>query len=356
MTSSVNGPADDLKDALSSFEHEAVRRLDEERGRAEVDQEAGALHLPVVVRDDDRVPELVHERQEESEGEQDRRFGRGAISSWSENCPEAATSTNAASPASATRPETRATGHQKNGRRRVPVAEADEPIGPFPLDRKGLAESFQLLPTGRGRIEPIRDELVGREGSGIEEASPVQGEDEIGHEFGVEPTASVHPLYDEITDGPRTVHLGEQLRLPDLEPIVELAVVPSEHREVVSPTEPEDLHLAPVSHPRAEIGDLEGIGETLVDIDRRHRGSRQRARERDREDRFGRFDQPSRHESPEVDRPARSDPTLPDAVHGDHDPDREEHHQDDRRHRLPPTGPVPVRRHPASRHAQTQRC
>ena len=78
MTSSVNGPADDWRIRCLRSSIRAVRRLDEERGRAEVDHEAGALHLPVVVRDHDRVPELVHERQEEREGEQDRRFGRRA--------------------------------------------------------------------------------------------------------------------------------------------------------------------------------------------------------------------------------------------------------------------------------------
>ena len=69
------GSGGGLQDPLATIEHQAVRRLDEERRRAEVDHEARALHLPVVARDHDGVPQLVHERQEEREGEQDRRFG-----------------------------------------------------------------------------------------------------------------------------------------------------------------------------------------------------------------------------------------------------------------------------------------
>ena len=78
-------PGGGLQDPLPPFEHQAVRRLDEERRRAEVDHEPGALHLPVVARDHDRVPELVHERQEEREGEQDRRFGRRGVLSERES-------------------------------------------------------------------------------------------------------------------------------------------------------------------------------------------------------------------------------------------------------------------------------
>ena len=57
-------PSERLHDPLAAVHHQAVGGVDEERGRSEVDHEPGALDASPVVHQDDRVTQLVHEREE----------------------------------------------------------------------------------------------------------------------------------------------------------------------------------------------------------------------------------------------------------------------------------------------------
>jgi hypothetical protein len=116
---------------------------------------------------------------------------------------------------------------------------------------------------------------------------------------------------------------------------VKLTVVASEHREVVPPAEPEDLHLAPVSQPRSQVGDLQGLGQLGVEIGGGWWLARQRRVECRREDGRPRIRQTRDDQPLEIDRPRGPDPPLTHRVHRDHDRDEHEHDQDDRRHRFP---------------------
>ena len=239
-----------LQDPLPPVEHQAVRGLHEERRRAEVDHEAGALHLPVVARDHDGVAELVHERQEEREGEEDRRFDGRVLTPELEISRDRDVEERDQT-GDRDHPRDQGDGPPEERTQDVPIAESDQPVGALPVDREGLAEALELLASRRRRVQPIGDKLIGGDRGGIEEPSRVQREHQVGDRFRVETSAFPHPFHHELTDGPRAVHLGQELRLPHLEAVVELAVVPREHRVVVAPSRPEDLHLAPVPHPRA---------------------------------------------------------------------------------------------------------
>jgi hypothetical protein len=300
------------------------------------------------------VSELVHERQEERKGEQDRRFD-GRVLTPEFELPRDGDVQERDQTGDRDHARDQRDGPPEEGTQDVPIAEADEPVGAFPVDREGLAEALQLLAPRRRRIQPVGDQFVRGDRGGIEEPSRVQREDQVGDGFRVESSARFHPLDDELAHRPRAVHLGQQLRLPHLEAVVELAVVAREHRVVVAPSEPEDLHLAPVSHPRALVGDLQGIGEPGVDVRLNHRTFAERSLKGGPEDRGGRLREPSGQEPPEIDRSRGPEPSLPEVVHGDDQADPEEHEQDDGRHGCLLPGRCRSA-HPASRGVETQRC
>ena len=136
----------------------------------------------------------------------------------------------------------------------------------LPFDRERLAEALQLLPAGGRGVEPVRDELVGRDRSGIEETSPYRAMTRS-VTLGVEltpasilstirsPTVRVPSILGSTRPPRPRVGNGAHGRLGD-------------HRVVVAPTEAEDPDLRPV---------LESAGGRPPRGCRRSRGRRRRA-------------------------------------------------------------------------------
>src|SRR5436190_3787618 len=64
------GTTERLQHPLSASQHQSVRRIDEEGGRAEEDEEARRDHLPPVVLQHRSVPQLVEEGQDQPQGKE----------------------------------------------------------------------------------------------------------------------------------------------------------------------------------------------------------------------------------------------------------------------------------------------
>src|SRR5919108_82165 len=128
--------------------------------------------------------------------------------------------------------------------------------------------------------------------------------------------AALHLPDDQLPDGPGAVHLREELRLPDLQPVMHVPVGAGEHRVVVAPAEPEDLDLAAVPETRTlphrvEVA-LELVEEPDLDLGRLDERASQSVGQRGRRVRV--LGEARLKDAAQVDGADRPQPPLPDAV------------------------------------------
>ncbi len=179
------GSGERLEDPLAPIEHQPVGRVDEEGGRAEVDHEPRALDPPPVVHEDRGVSELVDERQQVVQPQEDQRCdGRRAVGE--REAPGAVDDDERAEP-------------EDRGRRRgdlrpgpeepahtAVVEPSHEAVRARPVDRERPDELTGPPSEPRDRMQGALDGRIGVDVGRLEEPAHLQLPGEVGDRLQVE--------------------------------------------------------------------------------------------------------------------------------------------------------------------------
>ena len=345
-----------LANSLRRIDHQPVRGLHEERGRAEIDHEPRALHPSPLVDQHDRVSELVAERQhpvqgdEDERGCRDRRPGEGEVPGADDvqECDRSG----------------RGDGSKDDDDRRgkdpeqhVIMDPAHHPIRAGPFDRERLGELLDLARDRRLGRDRTGDRGVDVQERGVEEPTHLELLHQIGDTAELEVAGVLEPVDDDLLDRAIPVEKRKDLDFTRLEPVVEQVPGVRDEGVVVAPSQMELLHLDVLGEPGARLGPVaqdrearvQGLlvrsrrlgacecgPELLPDVCPVETGAReppgQQRVDRDR-----------------TRRPAATDARVPEQRRGEHDQPRCGHHRSDR-DGGPPLLPAEscTRRHPVA--------
>ena len=196
------GSAERLEDPLPPLEHQALRGVHEERGGAEAEHEARALHASAEVDEGEGVPQLVEEREEVAQREQ--RQGLRDRGGPGEREPPGAVDRGEREEPGPRRED----GHRAHRRgvveatQAVVVEEADQPVRAPPLHREGPDRPPGDAGGAGPRLEGAAERLVHPQRPPVEEALLVEQLDQVGHAREVEVALLAEPLDHDLPDRP----------------------------------------------------------------------------------------------------------------------------------------------------------
>ena len=256
------GPRERLHDPLTAIQHQAVGGVDEERRRAEEDEEPRAEDTALVVGQRHRVPELVREGQEQPEGEEDQCLARGGV----DRQLIAPRLLHADERDKADQRDERSEHHQHRTEEELQpsvVRALHEALGAPPGDPQVLREVPQLPPPGRGSIKVHLHERLHIRSRRIEEPALAQRHDQSEHRGRVQIAGRLKVIDDQFLGGLGPIHLLHERRFPRLELEVQGVVGAGGDGEVVAPAHRESLDLgAGRQHRRERLG-VEHGGELV---------------------------------------------------------------------------------------------